>query len=82
MREDGFHEILRNDCIQDFVMVETRTEILKGCIIITEHYSYIMNFGISSDSVLYLLLYKMIDDHFYTKTHCKIVVRQWRDAAD
>lgn len=59
-------------------MVETRTEILKGCIIITEHYSYIMNFGISSDSVLYLLLYKMIDDHFYTTTYCRTPVARRR----
>lgn len=39
-----------------------------------------MNFGISSDSVLYLVFYKMIDDRFQTKTYCKIVA--WRDAAD
>ena len=33
LREAGFHKIPRNDCIRVFVMVETRTEILKGCII-------------------------------------------------
>ena len=38
-------------------------------------HSEIINFGISSDTVLYLVFYnlKIIDDRFHTKTYCKIV---------
>jgi hypothetical protein len=54
-------------------MVETRAEILKGCIIIILRYSNIVWNHISSDSVLYLLFCKIIDDRLHTKTYCKIV---------
>ena len=64
--EDGLHEILRNDCIQNSVIVETAAEVLKGCncIIFTiqQHHELWNQFGLGS--ILY----------------CKIVA--WRDAAD